>query len=279
MVARVFDPVKQRSNFDRFLLKMELANAASSTPTAAGAAIQRLGTVVTAWLAGLQAQIEPVLRDWHAALKRATEAREPTGDIYVPPFRSQALALSHWMLNNDNLAAVHREALDQYDLHFQRGGWKYIDPDFFNNETQRFEPKIQHGLPISDDQIAHGYMQRYLASCIQSEQYARGVSLYERASAKTDTGLERITQVEEFGYWVCREYVVDAGIPSDMFVSVGERILERYLQSDWLSHGHMLIAAHWLKILYWHSGVTPSALETILKAYDLMPCVQRPPFV
>lgn len=85
-----------------------------------------------------------------------------------------------------------------------------------------------------------------------------------------------MTKVEELGYWVCRESLL-GGIPTDTYVSVGERILKRHLQSEWLSRGHMLIAAHWLKILYWHSGVTASAPETILKAYDLMPDIQRPP--
>jgi hypothetical protein len=275
-VARVFDPVKERGNFERFLLKTELAKAASGKPVAAGAAIQRLETVVLAWLVGLRAQIEPVLRDCHATLQRSFEAREPTGDIYIPAMRSQALALSHWMLNNDNDTAVHQEALNQFDVHFEQGGEEVIDPHFFNKETQRFERKVQRGLPLSDETIA-GYLPRYLASCIQGEQYARGVSLYERVGTTKDIDPKRMTKVEELGYWVCRENPVQGRIPTDTYVSVGERILKRYLQNDWLSHGHMLIAAHWLKVLYWHSGVTASALETILKAYDLMPDVQRPP--
>jgi hypothetical protein len=274
-VARVFDPVKERSNFERFLLKSELAKAASDKPVAAGAAIQRLGTVVLAWLVGLPAQIEPVLRNSHAALQRSFEAREPTGDIYIPAMVSQALALSRWMLNNDNDAAVHQEALNQFDVHFEQGGEEVIDPNFFNKETQRFERQVRRGLPLSDEAIA-GYLARYLASCIQGEQYARGVSLYERVGTRKDIDPERMTKVEELGYWVCRERLVQRRIPTDTYVSVGERVLKGYLQSDWLSHGHMLIAAHWLKILYWHSGVTPSALETILKAYDLMPGVERP---
>jgi hypothetical protein len=161
-------------------------------------------------------------------------------------------------------------------VHFEQGGQAVIDPNFFNEETERFEPKIQRGLPLSDEAIA-GYLPRYLASCIQSEQYARGVSLYERVGTRKDIDPERMTKVEDLGYWVCRENLVRGRIPTDTYVSVGERILKRYLQSDWLRTGHTLIAAHWLKILYWHSGVTPSALETILKAYDLMPGVQRLP--
>lgn len=274
-MARVFDPVKERSNFERFLLKSELAKATSGKPVAAGAAIQRLGTVVMAWLVGLPAQIEPVLRDCHAALLRSFEAREPTGDIYIPAMRSQALALSHWMLNSDNDPAVHQEALNQFDEHFQQGGQAVIDPDFFNKETQRFEPKIQRGLPLSDEAIA-GYLPSYLVSCIHGEQYARGVFLYERVGTGKDIDPKRMTKVEELGVWVCRENLVQGRIPTDTYVSVGERVLKRYLESDWLSHGHMLIAAHWIKVLYWHSGVTSSPLETILKAYDLMPDVQRP---
>jgi hypothetical protein len=271
-VARIFNPVKERGNFERFLLKMELAKVASGKPVAAGAAIQRLRTVVLAWLVGLPTQIEPSLRDCHAALRRSFEAREPTGDIELPAMRSQALALSRWMLNNDDDAAVHQDALDQFDVHFERGGEAVIDPHFFNMETQRFEPKIQRGLLLSDEVIADD-LECYLAGCIESEQYARGVSLYERVGPRKDVDPARMTQVEELGYWVCRENLVQGRIPADTYVAVGERVLKRYLQSDWLGHGQTRMAAHWLKILYWHSGVTSSALETILKAYDLMPDV------
>jgi hypothetical protein len=160
-------------------------------------------------------------------------------------------------------------------VHFEQGGEEVIDPHFFNKETQRFERKVRRGLPLSDEFIAD-YLSDYLASCIQGEQYARGVSLYERIGTRKDIDPARMTKVEELGYWVCRENLMQGRIPTDTYVAVGERILKRYLQSDWLCHGQMLMAAHWLKILYWHSGVTPTALETILKGYDLMPDVQRP---
>lgn len=277
-MARLFDPIKQRSNFDRFLLKMDLSQSASAAPIQAGAAILRLGNVVKAWLVGLHTQTEPVLRDCYAALKRSIETREPLGDLYIPAMRSQAFGLCHWMLNNQNDTTVYREAVDQFDLHFQQGGQEVIDPDFFNKETQRFEPKIERGLPLSDEAIAKGYLVDYLACCIQSEQYARGVSLCERIGAAKDIDPKRIKKVTEFGYWVCRESL-RGKIPTDTCLSVGERALTGHLQAEWLAHGHMLIAANWLKVVYWHSGVTATPLDTILKAYDLMPDVPRPAFV
>lgn len=163
------------------------------------------------------------------------------------------------------------------------GGTRYdtlevIDPDFFNKETQRFEPKIERGLPLSDEAIAQGYLMDYLACCIQSEQYARGVSLSERIGAAKNIDPKHIKKVTEFGYWACRESL-RGKIPTDTYLSVGERTLKGHLQSEWLAHGHMLIAANWLEIVYWHSGVTAVPLDTILKAYDLMPDVPRPTFV
>jgi hypothetical protein len=41
----------------------------------------------------------------------------------------------------------------------------------------------------------------------------------------------------------------------------------------------MIVSATWLKTLCWHSGATATPLDTILKAYDLMPDVPRPTFV
>lgn len=93
MVARLFDPVKQRSNFDRFLLKMDLSQSASAAPIQAGAAILRLGNVVKGWLVGLQTQTDPVLSDCHAILNRSIETRESLGDLYIPAMRSQAFGL------------------------------------------------------------------------------------------------------------------------------------------------------------------------------------------
>lgn len=278
-MARLFDPTRERNNFDRFLLQTELSRTAAAGPVSGSAAIQRLGTVIRAWLVGLRGQIDPVLRDCHAALKRSIETREPLGDVFIPAVRSSAFGMSHWMLNNDNDTATWLASLDHFDSYFQQGGQKVIDPDFFNPDTQRFEPKIQRGLPISDEEILNGYLADYLAGCIQSEQYERGVSLYEKVGAEKDMDPARMTKVTEFGYWVCRENRLSGKIPTDAYLSVGERILKRHLQSEWLGQGRLLTAATWLKVLYWHSGVTASPLEAILKAYDLMPDVPRPAFL
>jgi hypothetical protein len=278
-MARLFDPIKKRENFDRFLLKMELSKLTSGEPVPAGAAIQRLGTVVLGWLVGLQTQIDPVLKAVHAALKRSTIDRAPPDDIYIPAMRSQAFGLSQWMLSGDPAVTAYREAVDQFELHFQHGGQKVIDPDFFNKETQRFEPQIERGLPLSDEQITTGYLMDYLACCIQSKQFARGVSLYERLGAEKNVDPSRTMTVEEFGYWACRENLLHGEIPTDIYLSVGARVLRRHFQTEWLAHGLLLVSADWLKALYWHSGATATPLETILKAYELMPDVPRPAFV
>jgi hypothetical protein len=133
-------------------------------------------------------------------------------------------------------------------------------------------------LPLSAEEITRGYLVDYLACCIQSEQYARGVALCERIGVAQDIDPKRIKKVTEFGYWACRESL-RGKIPTDTYLSVGERTLKGYLQSQWLAQGHTLIAANWLKILYWHVGVTAAPLDTILKAYDLMADVPRPTFV
>lgn len=265
-MARVFNPIRSRQNFDEFLLEMELSRTAADFHKLGGAAISRLGEIVEAWLVGLQKEIEPALQQCHAWLKQSIETGASLGDVDIPATRREAFGLSHWMLNNENDAATYLAALDEFEFYFRQGGRKEIDPSSFNKETQRF------------DEILNGYLENYLAACIQCEQYQRGVSLYEKVGGKTNIDPGRTNKIIEFGYWVCRENL-NGTIPTDQYVSLGARILERHLQGDWLPHGQMIGSAMWLKTVYWHSGVTSTPLGTILKAYELMPDVAKPVFV
>jgi hypothetical protein len=118
----------------------------------------------------------------------------------------------------------------------------------------------------------------YLACCAQSGDFARGMALYERVGGETDIDLKRIRSERSMGYWLLKARV-DGTVSDDVIVATGTRFLKTQLESDWLKNGHSVRAATWLKIIFWHTGVTQTPLETILRAYDCMPKVEKPAFV
>lgn len=274
-MARRFDPVSIRSGFDKFLLNMELSTSADKYPVLGSAAITRLGGIIEAWLVGLNVEIEPALKQCYAWLQHSIETKESLGDIFIPAARGDAFSLCNWMLNNKNDKAMHQESLNNYDFYFKQGGVK-SGPDIFNKETQQFELNMQSGLPISAEEILNGYLGDYLADCIQGGEYERGVLLYEKVGGRTDIDSKRMKKIIEFGYWLCLQKLESNEASVDNYRMIGERVLKLHLQGQWLNHGQAIRSVIWLKILYWHSGVTTTPLDTILKAYDLMPDVPKP---
>lgn len=76
----------------------------------------------------------------------------------------------------------------------------------------------------------------------------------------------------EFGRWACER--LDAGGARDAtFVAAGEAMLRETLTEYFQFMPDMGDAALWLKAIYFDSGITATAEETILRAYDLMPGV------
>ena len=82
----------------------------------------------------------------------------------------------------------------------------------------------------------------------------------------------------DFGRWACR-HLARGGLRDQQFIGRGESMLRASLLDFYFPQARWLEPALWLKAIYFDSGVTRTAEETILRAYDCMPGVPRPDFL
>lgn len=255
-MATYFDPQPVRKSFDEFVLEMELKEVMSTyEPDAVGnAALLRLATIVDAWLVGLRQEIQPALvscGQWFEVVVSKTEkfGLNPT---YHAAQKLSGYALCEWMTEEIVRVDLHREAMR---LHEQ--SWRENTP------------------PLTPNEIVSDYLDDYLLECIQSEDYQRGLDMYESFKTKVEVGSNNFTGACDFGGWLCGHLLRNPSRLDDV-VNEGVKFLAANLESNWLKHGKSLTAAAWLKVILWETGQTSSAFETIIRAYDFMPNVQRP---
>jgi hypothetical protein len=118
----------------------------------------------------------------------------------------------------------------------------------------------------------------YMAFCFQAQEYERGIAEFERHSGGRPRALNRTLAPRHIGYALCLHHARGL-FGADELLKAGRRMLQAHLEEGWLGSGQAIEAATWLKIVYWHHDPSLSPLQTILKAYDDMPKVQRPQFV
>jgi hypothetical protein len=249
-----FDPaIERRTLVDILDRKARDAELSDKTPVLSLSLT--LNSVVTAWLVGLKERAAPVLTKLHAALERCVAVTER------PPFEAmtchQDCALSHWLLTGQATPDLLAKAAELGETAFRQRVWNDADPE-----------AADHSL----------YLGNFLGNCLQSGQYARGIRECERLGERLVAGPESIRSDVEFGYWACR-YRLGTDTIGDDYVTAGERMLRNKLEAEWLGRGHATRAANWLKVVYWDTKILGDPLATLLKAYDLMPHVERPPWL
>ena len=262
IVPLLFDPLRTREAFEEFNLRMLREREKTKfMPTAVGnAAVQGVSEVAFAWLVGLHKEIDPALRKYREWIEDSIARNERFGDYpaHAGSVRSEAYGMCVWMLENRNHEPSYRDALARLEE-----AW-----DTAWNDGCR-PASTEQRLETIDD---------YLADCLQCAEYARGVRMYELVGGSLSIKIEKIKTAREFGYWLCKESAKEPPA-GESVIAVAEPFLKENLESNWLGHGRAFKSAAWLKIVYWHSGAIESPLECILKAYDLMPHVERPAFV
>lgn len=118
-------------------------------------------------------------------------------------------------------------------------------------------------------------LDEYMALCFQSEQYQLGIEEYEKYHGNSEPSLKKTLKPRELGYALCLHKARDRFDPDALHVA-GRKMLRSRLEEKWLGAGQNIEAAMWLKIVHWHHDPSLSPLQTILKAYDDMPHVERP---
>jgi hypothetical protein len=258
-MPRAFDPQAHLRSFREFRLSFELQREKSKfLPFAVGhAAVDSLNSVIAAWLVGLHADILPALHVCREWLEDSIERDERFGDNpeYAASQRSLALGVANWMLDQSNTIALFRDSTDR------------LEQAWAHNWAMHQPATVAQQIESLDD---------YAACCLQSGEYARALTCFDRLGVDYELATPAsITNVTRLGGWLCLSSNSGHSPGSDL-PRIFRRCLDKHMATTWLGHGQYLRAACWLKIVYWHTGLTTDAASTIAKAYEHMPGVQRP---
>ena len=255
-----FDPLRERETLLDWAIARELGKKRETfEPDAAlgSAARSMLDNVIYGWLVGLRDEVQPLLSKSLEWLEASMAKEEQIGDppAYFAMLRQAAHALAFWMLKGSGDRDGYLRALALHEK-----AWEQI-------EAKR---------PFPASEALEQYIGPYLRDCIQARAWERGMAAYEKAGGRVVASAVEVGNDAEFGYWACRNRLPEAQSDND-YIAAAERVFGRGLMAQWFGRGHLLTATTWLKTIYWESGKTRTPEETLLKAYDLMPDIRRPP--
>jgi hypothetical protein len=166
----------------------------------------------------------------------------------------QSLGLSRWLLLADPGTREFARS-----VHIELAGWERATPD----EAEK------------DQRDRQDYLGERLATCLTANSPTLGVRFYEAARIRAPFNLGR--PALEFGLWAST-YLAEGHLRDAVFVANGENMCRATFLPFFQPSSFWLEATLWLKAIYFDSGVTKTAEETIFRAYDCMPGISRPEF-
>jgi len=206
-VPRPYDPEQQRRSFDDFVRGF-LDDECKKVPDIPGRlASCNMSMLVQAWLVNRAHEVEGPLRVTAQWFEQANAADEKFGEDahFDSALRNDAYGLCLWMLNASDYRKAYRIAVEHWEQHFEGEGRKAVrGPPKFDYAAQRYEDSFVRGLPFEPNDILHGSLADYLASCVQCGEFARGAALYERVGGNIQIGDSRIQTDVHLGYWLCK---------------------------------------------------------------------------
>lgn len=116
------------------------------------------------------------------------------------------------------------------------------------------------------------------AYCFLAEQYELGIAEFEKTQLSKNFKLKAEPKPRHIGYAYCLHKARGQFSDEELF-EAGKRMLDGYLQDEWIAHGNYTEPAMWLKIIYGQQDPTLTPEQTMLKAYNHMPDVSRPDFL
>lgn len=166
----------------------------------------------------------------------------------------QSVAVCRWLLHDDRGETDFARAVE-----VEHEGWTQAPGDALEFE----QPDLEMTLP------------KLLPMALSGGRPALGVALDALCTERDpDWGARPAL---EFGRWACT-HLVNGGHRDADFVARGEDMLQRTVEPYFQYMPGLGEAALWLKAIYFDSGVTKTAEETMLRVYDFMPGVSRPDF-
>ena len=263
-MPKKFDPVGTRKFWLDMLLEVESNFAPDKGRLGQTLYLSaKLHSFVEAYLVGLADDARPILEKMIHWMETHPEDepiqhskdfghwRAGWDDLFA---RRRTLGLCKWLSRGDPAERDFAGALEA-EWH----GWTAVSPHDAALERSEFE----YNMPL------------YLAVALAAKQPAWGLKFLEATGLKEP--FEEHVPMIEFGKWACR-HLAGGGQRNPEFIGRGAEML-RAAPSDFFTGDRIVEAALWLKAIYWDSGVVRTSEQTIAKAYDFMPGVERPDFV
>lgn len=261
-MSKIFEPEKSRQFYLDFLLAIAMKFEPEKTGpfNRAGYMASTLGYLIRAHLLGLRDRVLPTAQALVAWMEVQTSP--PEGKDTDESFRAyqwwETLGLCKWLTDGDPAVAEFGRASE--------ADWRQWD------KFDRLEPNgakllMREGLELA------------LPLNLAARRYDVGLKLCQEAGLTTKpSSAPAIVRAElMYGQWACR-HLVDGGKPDAAYVAKGEEMLRKTTIERFIPNGSQITMAMWLKAIYHDSGVTRTPEETILKAYDTMPGVEKPAF-
>lgn len=259
----LFDPYKSRLNgFDNEMLKFYLGTQYDENRPMGNVAASEIGTVIKAWLVGLDHEIQSLITRSLQWIDKAIGIDEEFG----PDINAHRATL-HWAKALGEWMDTSWDSEGEWDLArvYEEARWRYEQRPWSAHEV------VKSGL---DDYMAFAYQ-----GGEHDDGFEAGIEMYQRWMGKTEVSLSKALKPRDFGYALCLHRTATQQFDEDDLLKAGRKMLQANLQETWLGGGQYIRAATWLKIVHWHYDQTLTPLQTILKAYDDMPKVPRPDFL
>jgi len=250
MLAK-FDPIRERQGWLDYSLKVETEFSPDTIPSAAqpGYAAQIVNSLIEAYWVGLSDHVRPTLEQIITWMETQSAPRSAAYSW------QRTLGLCKWLSRGDSGKEHFTAAIDARWQSWQQPSTK---------------------KPTEDREGRHEILSQCLAIALAANAPALGLKLYEAAMV----GRPSQDQVPllQFGRWAC-EHLARGGDRDATFIARGADMLRASLLPNFFWGGNRTEPTLWLKAIYWDSGVARTPEQTIARAYDSMPGVERPDFV
>ncbi len=244
----VFDPVDERRLLDGKTGYARLLNRAFEEMRDAGglasSARVQLNKAVQCLLVGYDEPAKALLaraQEWVTIAIRDDERPGTYTRGGTEGNRHLTLALCNWLLQGKHDSENYAHYIEHYDPFLIR--------------EKHIRNKMLIGLTL----------QCY----VDARAYTEALARFDYAGMKPPASLARIRSEGQMSYVLCRHYLT--GEYDRAEVDMAMRKFLKYNVNTWLTNGHYLDAAEWMKIAHWSGEETPlSVRAAVLACYDYL---------
>lgn len=261
-----FDPVRERAALLKHYLPIMPSFAPEAVPATAlpGYVQFRIGSITKLYWFGLGDRVRsrlaeilewmertgpPSLDNWPRDKFHYREA--PTAHFHW----SESLGLGRWLLGKEFADADFARATQ-----IEWDGWRNATPSEMEQDRHNRQNILSERIAVALCADLPGFAAHFLEATPLRKPFLS------------------VKPMLDYGHWASA-YLSQGHARDETFVKNGQDALRKTLVQYFEPSSAWVEATLWLKAIYFDSGVTRTAEETIFRAYDLMLGVPRPDFV